>query len=151
MPKKVNSPRSVVSNLDDIGGTSDKEGEEKTMTNDHDLLQTGLEEKKKTIVFSSYGLFLVSDQKQVWFGKNPFSHPSPLKSMKLVSYDSYPIYLGKDESLIEVEVRKRASALLVCFKVKKIKSYLIHFYFYSFQPCHTWTVLLERMNVMTGT
>ena len=60
--------------------------------------------KKNPIIFHSYNLFLLSNQKKVCFERNCFAHSSPMKSMNLVWYDSFPIYLEKNKCIIQVEV-----------------------------------------------
>ena len=95
---KGKSPRSAKENLE-----SQNDGPSKIP---HELNNKVKSEhgKKNPIIFSSYDLFLLSNQKQVCFERNYFAHASPMKSMNLVWYDSYPIYLEKNECIIQVEV-----------------------------------------------
>ncbi len=60
---------------------------------------------KRPIIFRSCDLVLLLNQRQVHFEKSYSVHTSPLNSMDLVTYDSYPIHLGRNECLIKIEVR----------------------------------------------
>jgi hypothetical protein len=60
-------------------------------------------DNENPIIFSSYDYHLLSKQKQVGYVKDC---SSPIKSMKIFSFDSYPVHLDGDQCLFEVEVSR---------------------------------------------
>lgn len=62
---------------------------------------TVAEPEVNPIQFCSYNLLLLSRQKQVGYIK---SRISPLRSMSVFSFDSYPVFLDSGKCLVRVEV-----------------------------------------------
>jgi len=60
-----------------------------------------------SIKFYSYNLILISRQKRIGYIRG---HPaSPLKTLRLFSYDSFPIFLNADECIFKVEVSEHVA------------------------------------------
>ncbi len=59
--------------------------------------------EENPIIFRSYNLYLIANQKQVGYIKHYLS--SPIKSMKIFSFDSYPLFVESKHILFRVEVR----------------------------------------------
>lgn len=110
---KEKKPRKVVYRIVKYVGTNDR-GEESSESNETQI-EDVLTECSKSIAtktvdvvaenrlvkFSSYNLFLVSKQKQVGYIKG---HSTPMKSMNVFSFDSFPVSLADDQCLFKVEV-----------------------------------------------
>ena len=74
---------------------------------------TILSEENNPIIYSSYNYYLISGQKQVGYVKNIVS---PIKSMKLFSFESYPVHLGQDKCPFKVEVSLKITQSQVLLK-----------------------------------
>ena len=109
--KNTNSENSIESYVVDDEERDDvdvrKEGEEGEAAEGEEGVEEREEEEEEEeenpIIFNSYNLLLLSNQRHVGYIEDWFNEP--VETMNVFSFDSFPIHLEKTKCLIQIEVR----------------------------------------------